>query len=174
MFLQFTLKVFIFNNTNYPDVIRVMVRWCLFAFSWTFFKSRLHCASFWNEHHLVVQNWYLNKFFEIFEFLMNWLHICPVSDARTNLTQTDLLPDWWRGIYEDSGPIFVRISGLELVLWKICFWHKLFLTCLNIEYVNAFNSIQRWWLSGQWHWYLKFKQIKLLLRSQVRILLGTD
>ena len=56
----------------------------------------------------------------------------PVSDARTNLTQTDLLPDWRRGIYEDSGPNFIQIGGLELVLWIKMFFDFCFEFIFNL------------------------------------------
>ena len=76
-------KLIIVNNTKYPDdVIRILVRWCPFAFSWTFFNRRLHCANFWDEHHLVFSKLVLKSFFLIFKFLVNWLHFCSVFDTR--------------------------------------------------------------------------------------------
>ena len=73
--------------------------------------------------------------FWIFDELKNWLHICPVSDATSNLTHTDLLPDWW-GIYEDSGPIFIQIGGLDLVLWIKMSSDTNFLTLLVSFFFN--------------------------------------
>ena len=80
-----------------------------------------------------LQRTVIKRFFEI---LVNWLHIFPVSDARINLTQTDLLPDLQRGIYEDSGPIFIQIGGLDLVLWIKMSSDTNFLTLLVSFFFN--------------------------------------
>ena len=46
-----------------------------------------------------------------------WLPTRIVFDARIVLTQTEVLPDWWRLAYGIFDPKFIQIGGLELVLW---------------------------------------------------------
>ena len=66
-------------------------------------------------------------------------------------------------------PLFKLHSDLTLyrqienVLYKQYFIPH-FLRCV---------TIQPWWRTGLRHWYLKFKQIIMLLRSQVQLPLGT-